>query len=121
MRVLVWNMHEFVECLGVLPETDEDYTFHTFKVRKDGLRLDLTVFEYAGGVYIDLYREGVGTPAFSARLTDCEAARYVSDKGGESLEFAPAGSLGSRRYDGAFGVPFGIRVAVTPHIKVELF
>jgi len=121
MRVLVWDLHEFVECLGVLPETDEDYTSHTFTVEKDGLRLDLTVFEYVGGVYIDLRREGVETPVFSARLTDCEAARYVRDKGGEFIEFAPEGSMNSRRFDEAFRVPFGVRVAVDPHIKVELF
>ncbi len=118
--MLVWNEYEFVECLGVLPEVEEYETSHFFRVEKDGLRLLLSVFQYDGDVYLDLYREGIEPPLFSMRLIGCEGARYVNEKGGEWLEFAPAKSFGSR-YDGVSLLPFGVRVAVNPHIRIELF
>jgi hypothetical protein len=116
-----WNQYEFIECLGVLPEVDEDETYYSFKIEKDGMRLDLTLFQYFGDVYLDLYRDSVEQSVFSAQLKGCEGARYVNDKNGrECLEFAPAKSFGSR-YDGESPIPFGVRVAVNPHIRIELF
>ena len=120
--MLVWNHYEFIECLGVLPIAVEEYeTRHSFNVEKDGVRLELTVFQYAGDVYLDLYREGIEPSIFAMRLLGCEGARYVKDKNGrECLEFAPAKSFGSR-YDGESPIPFGVRVFVNPHIRIELF
>lgn len=119
--MLVWNQYEFIECLGVIPQVEEYETSHTFEIVKDGLRLCLTVDQYAGDVYLDLYREGVKQSVFSMRLLDCDGARYVSDKNGrECLEFAPAKSFGSR-YDGESPIQFGVRVTVNPHIRIELF
>lgn len=119
--MLTWNQYEFVECLGVLPEVGEYETCHTFRVWKDGLRLELTVFQFAGDVYLDLYREGVGASVFHMRLLGCPGARYVSDRNGyECLEFAPAKSFGGR-YDGESPIPFGVRVSVNPHVRIELF
>ena len=121
MPQLVWNEYEFIECLGVVPEVEEYETAHYFKVEKDGLRLEMSVFQYAGDVYLDLYRDGVETPIFKMRLLNCAGARYVCDRNGrEVLEFAPAKSFGSR-YDGRSPLAFGVRLAVTPHIQIELF
>lgn len=119
--MLVWNEYEFIECLGVVPEIEEDATAHHFKISKDGLRLELSVFQYDGDVYLDLYREGIEASIFKMHLLDCAGARYVSDKNGlETLEFAPAKSFG-RRYDGLSPLAYGVRVAVSPHILIELF
>jgi hypothetical protein len=119
--MLIWNPYEFIECLAVVPEVDEDKTAHLFKVTKDGLRLELSIFQYDGDVQLDLYSVDIETPIFRMRLLDCAGARYVSGKNGrEVLEFAPAKSFG-RRYDGMSPPPFGVRVAVNPHIMIELF
>jgi hypothetical protein len=119
--MLVWNPYQFIECLGVLPVVEEGETSHLFRVEKDGLRLELTVFQYAGDVYPDLYRDGIGEAVFKLRLLDCPGAGYVAGKdGSEQLEFAAAGSFGSR-YDGAAPIPMGCRVAVNPHLRIELF
>jgi len=119
--MLIWNQYEFIECLGVVPEVEEYETAHHFKVSKDGLHLEMSVFQYDGDVYLDLYREGIEPSIFKMRLLDCAGARYVSDRNGrEVLEFAPAKSFGSR-YDGVSPLQFGVRVAVTPHIVIELF
>lgn len=121
MTEFVWNQYEFIECLGVLPEVDEeDDSGHTFKVERDGLVLNLTVFDYAGDVYVDLHREGVETPVFSMRLLDCKGARYVNDRHGDFIEFAPANSFFGR-HDGEASFPFGFRVSVNPHIRIEPF
>ncbi len=120
MHEFVWNQYEFIECLGVLPEVDEEYdTCHTFKVERDGMRLELAVFQY-GDVYVSLYRESVEPPVFSMRLLGCDGARYVSDKRGEFIEFAPANSFFGR-HDGETVAPYGFRVCVSPHIRIEPF
>lgn len=41
--MMPWNKYEFIECLGVLPEIGEDETYFSFRVEKDGLRLELTI------------------------------------------------------------------------------
>ena len=104
-----------------MPEVEEYETAHRFKVSKDGLRLELSVFQYDGDVYLDLYRENIEASIFKMRLLDRAGVRYVSDNNGrEVLEFAPAKSFG-KRYDGLSPLPYGVRVAVTPHILIELF
>ena len=119
--MLVWNQYEFIECLGVLPEVGEYEVSHSFRVEKDGLRLDLTVFQYDGDVYLDLYRDGVETSVFYMRLIGCPGARYVKNRAGaDYLEFAAAKSFGSR-YDGESPIPLGVRVVADPHIRIELF
>ena len=70
---------------------------------------------------IYLIRDGVDWPIFRMRLLDCPGARFVATKdGSEYLEFAPSRSFGNR-YDGLEPIPFGARVAVNPHISIELF
>jgi len=120
MPEFVWNEYEFIECLGVLPEVSEYDDSRTFKVERDGLRLELNVSQYDGDIILDLFREGVEPHVFFMRLMGCEGARYVRDKGGDFIEFAPAKSFGSR-YDGRTPAPFGFRVSVNPHIKIEPF
>ena len=51
--MLVWNEFEFIECLEVLPEKDEEYeTSHVFRVQKNGLTLLLTIYQFSGDVYL---------------------------------------------------------------------
>ena len=115
------NQYEFIECLGVVPQVEEDETAHYFKVSKDGLRLEMSVFQYDGDVHLDLYREGFDPSIFKMRLLNCAGARYVSNRNGrEVLEFAPAKSFGGR-YDGLSPLAYGVRVGVNPHISIELF
>ncbi|HEV2800753.1 MAG TPA: hypothetical protein VGW12_09665 [Pyrinomonadaceae bacterium] len=121
MPEFVWNEYEFIECLGVVPTVEKYESGHHFKIERDGLRLELSVFQYDGDVHLDLYREGTDAPLFKMRLLDCAGARYVSDRNGrEVLEVAPAKSFGSR-YDGHTPLAYGVRLAVTPHISIELF
>ncbi|MGG6295805.1 hypothetical protein ACQ4M4_15560 [Leptolyngbya sp. AN02str] len=118
--MLKWNQHEFIECLEVLPEIEEDGTSHLFRVAKDGLRLELAVFQYEADICVEIYKEGLESPLFHAQIMSCPSARYLAEKNGrECLEF-----------EGLFGytigdedrslVPVVVRVTVNPQIRVEL-
>ena len=118
--MLKWNQYEFIECLEVLPEIGEDETSHLFRVSKDGLRLELAVFQYEADVRIEIYKEGLESPIFHTQIISCPGARYLAEKNGrECLEF-----------EGLFGYTFGdedknlfpvvVRVMVNPQISVEL-
>ena len=119
--MLVWNPYDFIEYLGTVPEIEEYETSHSFKVEKDDLLLIITVFQYAGDVYIDLSRKGRETSIFQARMTDCPGVRWVKNKTKpDYLEFAAAKVFGNR-YDGESVIPMGIRIWVEPEIRIELF
>jgi hypothetical protein len=124
--MMAWNKHEFIECLGVLPEVGEDEIYFSFSVEKDGLRLELTVFPYAAGaefggdVHIDLYREGIKEPVFFTLIKQSPGARYIKHTNGwECLEVAaPCRNV---YFEEEWIVPVGARVKVNPHISVEMF
>ncbi len=124
--MLAWNKYDFIECLGVLPEVGEDETCFYFRVEKDRLRLDLTLFPNAsdvlraGDVYIDIYLEGIKEPIFSTRIKESPGAQYTKyPNGWECLEIAaPHRSI---CFEEEWIVPMGARVRVNPHISVELF
>ena len=89
-------------------------------MEKDGLRLDLKVWQYDGDIFIELFREGIDISIFQMRMLDCPGARYVKNRKDDYLEFAATKSFGSR-YDGESVIPFGVRLTVNPCIRIELF
>src|SRR5438045_6542089 len=74
--MFVWDETDFVACLEAIPEVEEYGVSHRFLAAKDGLRLELTVFRYAGDVFISLYRDGIARPIVDLRLTNCSGAAY---------------------------------------------
>lgn len=118
--MLVWDEADFVACLETLPVFSEDDLSYWFSVAKDGLTLQLTVFEFEGDIAVTLHRDGVEGPVFDVTLIDCMGARYINDKGGEWLEFSPCKTAGTR-YDGTSPLPFGLSVSVTPSIQLRMF
>lgn len=120
MPQLPWNESDFAACLEVLPEVEEYGVSYTYRVRRDGMRLELTVYPYASDVYVELFRDGVDSAVFEMKLIACSGARYVNDDQGEYLEIAPANVFGNR-YDGYSPIPYGVRVWVKPSISMRLF
>lgn len=124
--MLFWNEHELVEFFGGLAEMHEDSGGYTFRVERDGLRLEVTLFpeshEFlkAGEIYIDLYRAGIEEPIFFTRIKESPGFRYVKHPNGwECLEVAaPARRIFMEE---EWIVPMGARIRVEPHISVELF
>jgi len=118
--MLKWDPTDVLTSLEVAPVIEEHDVSHAYQVAKHGLRLELTIFQYAGDVYISVFKNGVEQPVVECRLGDCDACRRVADKRGEFLEFA-AGRLFGGRYDGESVIPYGVRVRVNPSIQVEFF
>lgn len=118
--MLVWNEIDVLTCLEVTPEIETDGIWHKYLVKKDGLTLDITIYQYDGDIFFDLYRDGVEKPVFFMKLLECPGARYVKELNNEFLEFAQTKSFGTR-YDGESSIPTGVRVWVNPSIRVEIF
>ena len=118
--MLVWDETDVLTCLEVMPEIEPDGIWHKYTVLKHGMRLELTVYQYDGDVFLDLYRDGIEKRIFSMKLINCPGVRYVKDKKGEHLEFAHSQAFASR-YDGESTVPFGVRLGVNPTISIELY
>jgi hypothetical protein len=118
--MLRWDPTDVLSCLGVAPVEAEHGISHGYSFAKDGLRLELTVFQYDGDIYITVYRDGVASPIFDARIVDCDAARWVRDQRGNYIEFAARRLFGGR-YDGDSPIPYGARVTVDPSITIQFF
>jgi len=118
--MLVWNETDVLTCLQFEPEIEPDAIWYKYTVKKDGLRLEILIYQYDGDVYFDLYREGIERPVFFMKLIACPGIRYVKHNSNEYLEFAHAKCFGSR-YDGESVIPFGVRLWANPSIRVELF
>jgi len=118
--MLTWGPTDFLECLGVLPTEEEHGISHSYSLAKDGMRLELSVYQYDGDIYLTLWRDGVESPVVDVRLFKCDAARWVHDQRGNYLEFG-AGRLFGGRFDGDSVIPYGIRLRVEPSIGIEFF
>ena len=105
-----WNKHELIEFFGVLPEEDDDNTYLSFTVEKDGVRLEATFFQFFFDVYIGIFREGVKESLFSTKIKGSRGVKYIKHANGwECLEIASP------------VFPRAVLVTVNPHISIELF
>ena len=117
---LVWDKTDFLGYLQVEPEVGEYEAEYRYKVSQLPLRLLLSVFHYAGDVYITVFCDPIEWAVVDVAIRDCPGARVVNDKRGNYIEFSAANVFG-RRYDGESVVPYGVRLFVRPQIRVELF
>jgi hypothetical protein len=120
MPQLKWDATDFLTCLEVPPTVDEFEAGYHYSVSKDGLRLELAVFQFDSDICIAVYRDGVERPVIDVRIKDCSGTRYVNDSRGEFLEFAPSQVFGER-FQRDYVIPVGVRLSVKPSICIELF
>jgi hypothetical protein len=123
---MAWGKYEFIECLGVLPEVGEDDLSYSYRVEKNGLRLELTVFPRggdvgeAGDVYLDLFLEGIEEPILTTRIMQSPGARYIKHTNGwECLEIAAPDRNVS--FEEECVLPIGVRLRVNPQMSIEMF
>jgi hypothetical protein len=88
MRELKWNEYDFVECLGVLGNFDEDSVLYTFKVEKDDLILEIIICHYESFVQIFLSQKNSDAPFFKFSFLVRNEIRYVSERNSSFLEFS---------------------------------
>ena len=120
MPNFVWDDTDVALVLEVMPEVGTDGLAYHYMVERDGLRLEVSVFQYDGDVGIRLYRDGVENSVFHATMRDCSGIRRVWEKDFECLEFAPR-VVFDKRYDGVSSMPFGVRVSIKPSLSISLF
>jgi hypothetical protein len=121
MPKFVWNEIDFIECLSVIPDVEDDAIAHHFVVSRNGLRLALSVYQYEAAVWISLYREESDQPLFRIVLEDSPGARLVRNRTGQDyIEFG-ASQIFGRSYDGEPMIPMGIRLAVDPDFNIQFF
>ena len=115
-----WNKYELIEFFGVLPEEDEDQTYLSFRVEKDGLCLNVSFFHYVSAVYIVIFRDGIDESIFRTRIENSAGMKYMKHTNGwECVEIAAPHRNVSFEED--WIIPMGARIQINPHISVEMF
>ncbi|MET0753624.1 MAG: hypothetical protein ABWZ66_09630 [Pyrinomonadaceae bacterium] len=87
MRELKWNEYDFVECLGVLSEFDEDSLIYFFKFEKDGLILEIGVCAYQSFVEISLSQKSGDEHFLTTSFFVRDKIQYINEKNVSFLEF----------------------------------
>ncbi len=118
--MLIWDETDLITCLEVEPEKETDGIWHKYTISKDGMILEIIIYQYDREIYFDLKREGIDSIVFKMKLIGCNGVRYLNEATGESLEFAPSKCFGTR-YDGESAIPYGVRVTVNPSIQISIF
>ena len=96
MPELKWNECDFIECLGVLPQTDEYFCSHSFVVIKDNLKLELTLWQYESLVSISLSKENRQAAFLTLYFIVREAVKFLNEKGFSALKFCDCVFVESR-------------------------
>ena len=87
MPKLKWKEHEVVECLGVLPETDEFFSSHSFSRFFCSIRLALTVWDNESLVAISLFEDQKTDPFLDLCFIVRDRVEFVSEAEFTSLRF----------------------------------
>src|SRR4051812_27322651 len=113
---LRFEEHEFVEFFGIVSPLDEDACSYSYELKRDGLRLLLTIFPLDGGVYTSVYRDGITEPIATSRLPECTHSRFVERGAHRCLEVGrpehPTSELTAP-------LVWGLRLFIEPHFRIE--
>ena len=124
---LKWDEIDFMDCLEVFPEVEEDGLTHLYKVTKDGITLTVVVRQFESLILLSLSQQQVKTPLTEFALIVREAVHYIQDKQGQYLEFQdcvivpshfsyPSNDLFDKR---KFDSGLTLQVAIKPHIQIR--
>src|SRR5262249_49055326 len=115
-----WNLTDFLQCLEVEPTTAPHVW--TFEVRRDGIKLLLTIHDYPGNVHLSLLRDYGSMPLLDLEMAQCRGVLYAVRDGVECLEFSPSRLYQlSSRFDDQYLIDYGVRVSVRPDISIRFF
>lgn len=129
MPQLKWNEYEVIECLGVLPEVDDYNTKHHFKVEKNGLILEISIWQYESLLAISLYQTENEMPFITLWFVVRDKIRYVNYKRGSFLEFADFLLVKNRGYyieegdvfvKSKFPLKLNLELTVEPEISIRI-
>jgi hypothetical protein len=87
MPNLQWDELDFLECLEVVPEVEEDGISYTYDVQRGDFRLLVTVRPLESVVECTLWQQEVEASLFDFDVYVRGRVRHINDKRGEYLEF----------------------------------
>lgn len=96
MPELKWKDYEVVECLGVLPETDEFFTSHYFQKVFGSIRLGLTIWENESLIAVSLFEDQTTEPFLDLCFIVRDRIEFVSEAKFSSLRFHDTVIVSSR-------------------------
>ncbi len=87
MPELICNEYEVIECLGVLPETEEFFTSHYFRLTKNELLLEITIWQHESCITISISKETDEKPFITIYFIVRDSLEFVNAKNFASLKF----------------------------------
>ena len=63
--MLVWDEVDVLAVLETEPVIETDCIWYTYSVKKDGLELKITIYQYDGDVYFELFSDGIDTVSYT--------------------------------------------------------
>ncbi|MDQ3129510.1 MAG: hypothetical protein M3Q99_01955 [Acidobacteriota bacterium] len=96
MPELIWNEYEVIECLGVLPETEEFFTSHYFKLVKDKFILQITIWQIESCIAISISKENDEKPFLTIYFIVRDILEFMNAKNFSSLKFQDCIIVSSR-------------------------
>jgi hypothetical protein len=120
MPEFVWDPTSLLEALGVAPIEDAEGICYLYKVLRQGVTLDLTIWPLDGDISIEVTCDQQAQPLMKVNLLSCPAVRVVRDRRGQYFEFAATKAFAGR-YDETSAAPYGFRLWLDPFIQVEPF
>jgi hypothetical protein len=126
MAELRWNKIDFIECFGVLPETDECGSYYEYTVARRGLVLLVIIEVFECVIELHLRREDCSEDVISFALLVEGEAELKREKWGNYLKLSHCRVVADQRYymleDGAEsvsqGADFDVEVMVDPDIRI---
>lgn len=128
MSELKWDKTGFLECLGVLPETEEYETYFGYTIERKGLILLVIVRPHEGVIDLRLRRDNAEADIINFSLLVGGKVKYKRYKAGDFLLFPSCRMVADRFYymreGGAESVTqstlMDVEVAVDPDIMIRL-
>ena len=112
--MFTWDETDVLTCLETEPTVGEDALSHHYEVRRDGLHLQLTIFQYDGDAHVVIAHVDEPQPLIDFWMRDGSEIRYVRDNDIEELIFMSDDSA-----DRAPNLPYGFVLKVRPSIGIE--
>lgn len=120
MPELKWNQYDFIECFGVLPIYEEEYdVFTLFEVKRENLKLELSVWQHESLFSISLFQNKEENPFIRFYFVVRDKVRFINDKRGRYLEFSDCIIVESRFYYIETGELFNNN-SFPRHLNIEL-
>jgi hypothetical protein len=113
---LQFTEHEFTDFFSEISPLDEDACSYSYTANRDGMRVQITIFPIDGGVYLDLFRDGVSGAILNSRLEGCTHSRFIQYG---SIRYLEIGRPHSPTSLSEVALDWGLRLAIDPHFRME--